>query len=334
MKPSGWAPLGLFKLKGGEYPAKAPHAALVRLLGGDATGGFSGELGSVVDALAYSTAHLLAVADGFVERVWRQRFASTVYENLAAEEAEHGLHPGPDATVRERRAALAARKLIPKGSARAPLEEALRALLGDDYVGIHVTSDSERVVWPSALGDQPQLLQAESIDRKLVQILDTISIGLGAPQTVRYEGVLPTTNGSEHTLRVGDRLLVEPEILGRAEVVTVTAVQQVIPLLAPAYLLFEATFNQAHEPSCLASTSPFPLWTSSQCELLIVVTQTAAVTIETRRQVHELLARLVTGVTTWALVQQSTDGVAGPFTLDDPVLGMLDVNPLDEATVP
>lgn len=334
MKTSAWAPLGLLKLKGGEYPAKAFHRTLVRLLGGHVTGGFSAEVGTVVDVLSYSAAHVLALADSFVDRAWRQRFAATVYENLAAEEEEHGIRPGPDATVKERRAVLASRKLAPKGSARAALEEALRTLLGDDYVGIHVTDPSDATLWPATLGDAPQLLQSATIERKLIRILDTISIGLGAPQTVRYEGILPTTDGSEHTLRIGDRLVIEPEILGRAEVVTVTAVQQVVPLLDPAYLLFEATFEQAHEPSCLGSSAPFPVWTSSQCELLIVMTQTAAVTIEKRRQVHELLARLVTGVTTWALVQQATEGTAGPFTLDDPVLGMLDVNPLDEATVP
>ena len=64
-------------------------------------------------------------------------------------------------------------------------------------------------------------------------------------------------------------------------------------------------------------------------ELVVIVKSPAAVNIEMRRQVHELLERQVPGVTTWALVAESAADQAGPFTLDDPALGMLDVTPLD-----
>lgn len=330
MKFSGWAPYGLLKYKGGEYTAKVLHGAMIRLFGGHEEGGFSGEVGSFADAFSFATAHVLALADAFVQRVWRQRFARTVYENLAAEEEEHGIQPGPGATILGRRRVLAARKRIPEGSRRAALEEALRTLLGDAYVGVHITRPDEVVRWPTNLGDSPQNLQEATVERKLIRIVDTISIGLGAPQTVTYEGVLPETL-TEHSLDVGDTLLVEPEILGRAEVVTVTAIG-----MADEAFTFTATFDEAHEPSCLATTAPMPVWTSSQCEILVVVTQAAVVTIETRRQIHELLERILTAVTTWGIAQESAEGsgTAGPFTTDDPVLGLTDANPLGEATVP
>jgi hypothetical protein len=49
------------------------------------------------------------------------------------------------------------------------------------------------------------------------------------------------------------------------------------------------------------------------------------------RQLHNLLDQVLTGVSTWAVVQESADGSmeAGPLTLDDPLLGLLDANALD-----
>ncbi len=309
---------------------------MLRLFGGENTGGFSGEKGSIADDFSYAAAHLIAMAGTYVERAWRNRFARSVYENLEEEEEEHGLHPGPMATVHERRAALAAKKMVNEGSRREALETALERLLGSNYVGIHVTHASERVMWPATLGAQPMNLQPPGAPRKLIRLLAPISIGLGAPQYVPYEGVVPTTNGFDHPLFVGEKIFVEPEIMGRAETVTISdlEIQNGQSDADPTTLLLRATFNNAHEPNCLATTKPMPIWTSSQREIVVVVKQPASVNLETRRQVHELLRSMLTGVTTWALAGETNPEEVGGFVCDHPEQGLLDSNTLGNAAVP
>ena len=153
-------------------------------------------------------------------------------------------------------------------------------------------------------------------------------MGLGAPQASPYTPISPLpAQGTLHTLAVHDRLLVEPEILGRAEVVAVEA-------LDPATLAFTATFLNAHEPGCTLTTMLFPFSSGNQRESVVVVPLATALSVEWRRQIGLVMNTLLRATSTWGVAAQSQPGQAGPFTLDDPQLGLLDVTPLSALTPP
>ncbi len=332
MKPSLFTPGALLQLKAGRPAAEAIHETVVRLFTDGSVGAISKTLGSFVDCFSFALALTVARAQRRQQKLDRETLAAGAYELLAQLEEEHGLSPGPEDTIQDRRDALLARMLAAQGSRRPSLEQALADLMGDDYIGIHLADPSTEVSnWPTSLGDDPQLLLADDVSRTLVRITQSISVGLGSSQAVTYTPVDPTSD-DEHTLTVGDRLIVQPENLGLAEPVTVTAVGT-----SGGSLTFSATFNNAHDNPSLAAQMPFPAWGSSQRHIWVVLSAAAAVDAESRRQVHELMARMVTGVTTWSICPYTGDGItdqAGPWTLDGALLGRLDMNPMGTISVP
>jgi hypothetical protein len=314
MKTSAFTPTGLLKLSGEDPLARRIYKATRAAIGAQ----LAGEQASFADCFAYAFALGVARGATLIERAFGQMLPTEVTDLLGAQEEEYGLIPSPSASITARRQALAARVLLPGGAGRLNVENALQSLLGSAFVGYHTTQPAERGVWPPALGNAPQNLVDPTVARKLLRIAPPISIGLGAPQTVVYTPVDPRPQpGSAHTLAPGDQVVIEPELLARAEVVTVLALGT-DPKTEPT---FTATFNQAHEPACWATTMPFPVWTSTQRFSLVVVEALAALDPETCRQVHELMDRIARGVSTWALVQATGPNQAGPFLLDQSPMG-------------
>jgi hypothetical protein len=310
---SAFTPCGFLELADEPSHAETLYGMMIGGLGGE----YDVSEGSRMEAFCYASAMQLAEARYTLEHAGLQISPHYVDEMMADRELEYGITAGPSDTLWTRRAVLAARKVLPRGARREAVVDALQTLLGDGFVFYRTTKPAEILNWPSALGDQPQNLQLPGVPRKLISITPTISIGLGAPQEVTYTR-LDTTQSE---LLVGDDLVVEPEILGRAEVVTVEAV--VAPPLGP--YAFTATFDQAHEPGCLATTQPFPAWVGSQRFALIIVTAAAATNPETRRKIDELMQRVARGVSTWAIVAQSGAGTAGPFTIGVSPLGSVPI---------
>lgn len=333
MKPSLFAPNGLLLLKGGKPLAEAIHSTVVRLFT-DGTDGaaFSSDVGSFVDCFSFALARVVARAQRRHEQVTGEMLAQKVYFLLAQLEEEHGLRPAYGDTLKQRRDALLVRLRAREGSRRPALEQALMDLLGDTYVGIHVADPATEVsVWPETLGDSPQMFGAPNMPRKLVRISNAISV-MGS-QPVTYVPVDPDpVSDTEQTVLVGDQLVVGVENLGTAETVTVTGVS--LSGEGDGDRVFVATFTKAHEPNCLAVAMPFPAWGSSQRHIWVVLTEDAALDADTRRKTHETMARMVTGITTWSICPQTTGAAAGPWTLDHPVMGALDMNPMGLITVP
>jgi hypothetical protein len=331
MQPSLFAPPGLDLLVGTEPLAQQLHKTALRLFSNSTidNGGLSTEEGSLVDLFCFMLAISLAVAATTVKRVDAERTGGKAYFSLSKQEKEHQLSPAAADTLKTRRAALTAAKRVPRGSRRAELEQMLRDLLGDDYLGLHVSSGAEVVSFPEDLGLQPQLLIDVVSPRKLLRIIPAICTDLGGSKTVQYEAVDPLSIDSDHTLVVGDKLVIEPELLHRAEVVTITAVSN-----EDDGLFFTAEFDNAHEPNCWAVQMPFPVWTSTQRQLLIALSADAASDPDKRGKANVALEKTLTGVTTWALCGSSGSGTIGPWTIGDPQLGKLGQNPLGIITVP
>lgn len=310
-KLSLFTPLGLLKMSSAPSPAKVIYDAKKAALGGDGTN-FVIRQGSRLGARLYAESIMEALIDEKIRRAGNQDLPSKVFEQLPDREREFGLTPAAGDSFHGRKLALAARMLLPGGATRNNVENALRTLLGDDFIAYRTILPGERVKWPANLGDQPMNLKRPDIPRKLIRITDPITIGLGSPQLVGFSAVSPPATADDPVLRKGDVLVVEPEVLGRTETVTVTGVFQD----DFGGMTFRATFNQAHETNAWASTAPYPLWISTQRTCLVVLSASAAVDPEKRRQTNDLLARILRGVSTWSIVAQTAPNQAGPFVLN------------------
>ncbi len=332
MKFSAFAPFGALEFKAGQPVEKALYEAIIRALGsGD---GLTVEKGSFTDCFAFMSARLIGFASRKLERGADQIFARKVYDLLSVHEAEHKITPSPTATIPQRKRALLAKKMARQGSRPAALGEQLRTLLGTEFVGLHIVEPGERLVWPADLNDQPMLLAPAEMDRKIATSILPISINLGSPHVLPYIPIDPAMEDGSGIFRVGDKVIIEPEILGRCERVTVDGTGTTI-IDSTTYNTITVTPNNAHEPMCTIASLPYPLWMSTQRELVVIVKPSVVQSTSKMRQVHNLLDQALTGVTTWAVVQESpvVSNQCGPFTLDDPVLGLLDANSLDAGTV-
>lgn len=333
MKPSAFAPHGLLQLRSGTPAAQVLHESILSLFSDGSEFALSTELGSFVDCFAFAFARILAKLQLRIEKLDRSRLAANAWELLPALEEEFGLRPAPTDGVQARRAALLAAMKAALGSRRTALEQALSDLLGSDYVGIHVHSTSDVDLWPTDLGDSPMLLALPDIPRKLVSLPLAVSTGLGALQWVSYDPIDPLPdNAEEGTLLQGDQIVVGVENLGLAETVTIENVSDAGEGMD--YPVMQVLLNNPHGPGSLAAAMPFPAWGSSQRHIYVVVSEDAAQDAEKRRKVHEQMARMVTGVTTWSISPVNASGGAGPLTLGDAVLGRLGMNPFGTITVP
>ena len=330
MQTSEFTTGGLLLLSSETPSAELLHQTALRLLSTGQPGDLSTELGSFVDCLAYALAVVFARIQHRQRQIDGERIALTSYELLDALEEEYGLQHGANDTIAQRQLALLAAVKPVLGSRRPVLEQALHDLLGAGYVGIKVRdpNNGEVDLWPPNLNDDPMLLAEATITRKIVRLKQTISTGLGSPQSMVYEPIFPTAVLG-HTLAVGDKLIIGPENLGLAERVTVESIAVDDP-----QLLFTATFNNAHDAEILGVQMPFPAWGSSQRHVFVGVTDDVTLDAEKLRRIHALMARHVTTCTTWSICSSSDGEHIGPWTLDDAVLGRLDFNPMAIISIP
>jgi hypothetical protein len=256
-------------------------------------------------ARLYATAMCLASADLQNIRAGNNRIPGKATELLPELERDYQVIPPYSATLEDRRAVLSAREKAVRGNRREAVEDALSTLLGPAFVRYETTDVADIVAWPSAPGDVG-VFAAPGAQHKSFSIGAAISL-VGVPLSVPI-----TLTGGSLPPVVGETYCVDPDSRGAPEKITVAQV-----LFDGARIV--TTFARAHEPGT-AAVRPHPMWVSNQRCVVVVVTVAAAQDPETRRQINELMARMMRGVTQWGI---TTD--AGPFTPDDPLLGDLRV---------
>lgn len=102
--------------------------------------------------------------------------------------------------------------------------------------------------------------------------------------------------------------------------------------LLPSPRSFTATFVYGHDVGATVTTMDWPYWWSTQHLVFVVVSSTAAIDSESRRQVNEFMARATRGVGLWAIVQPTipgSPGVLGPYSLTDSAIGTVPLGTFD-----
>lgn len=309
---SDLTPLELYELSGEAPIAERIYDALVASFGDQ----FDMAVGeSRQEAWCYAEALGTARAAVCQESAALQNLPDWVDELLPVREDEYGIRPAWNATFSERVDEYRRRMVRPGTWTANAITALLSELLGTDFIAYRPTPVAEAARFPTLCGTTPMNLQAPTVARKIVRLLRPVSsTGL---QPVLYEVVaLPAdaVSTASTNLVPGDALVVEPEIEGIAERVTVTAVTT-----SPA--TFSASFSKAHTDGCLAFTQPFPHWVSTKRHSLVVLTPEAAVDPAKRRVVDMWMRRMVRASSTWDIVSSADEIVTDSFSIGVSPLG-------------
>lgn len=259
--------------------------------------------GTRAEAWCYATARGLARVAATLRRAKNQASASKLTELLPRREWEFGLIPGPRDDLPTRRRATAAAALRNNGASLGNVTAALRALLGDAFVAYLPTAYADAVVYPPNPSASNELLLSFVPTAPKTFIIDSPIVNVGTETWFLWH----RADTSAPMPAAGDVVMVDGETSQR-ERVTLTNVY-------PGDGLASATFGKAHEAGAVASTMPFPFWWSTARYNVVVVKDSAAIDPETRRKTHELLGKILRGVSTWAIVAET--GHAGGFVLAD-----------------
>lgn len=298
---SEFSPLGHFAFSGRQPRGQVIYESMRASLGEN----YSTDRNGLEMARLYAQAMGIASALYTLDRAVNNIIPTKATELLTELEREWGLVAGAVDTLPVRRAALAIRRLLPRGATREAIEDALTQLLGADFISYEPIAEVDRVTWGGdGIGS---FVKANKTPRKLIRIVGAISTGLGSPQIVTYEAFVPGEPLPD--LLPGETLVVDPAVL--AEAVTVES---------RAGATFTATFDSPHDPGTPATTQPMPIWGSTGRVNIVTVTSAAAADARTREAIDDLMRRALRGVSTWHIADAS-----GPFTVG---VGKIGITPL------
>lgn len=318
---SAFTPFGAgFEFSGDDSHGERFYRQFLSLLGEQS---YSTEEETRMRAWCYAWAMHLARVRYTLEHAGFQLDPLKIVEMLALRESEYGLVPGPNDGMDARRAALAARLLAQKGGDFNNIKNSLLTLLDDSFVQYIVTQYADATLFPPNIGDQPMNLVTPTREAKLLSLTNAVTTGLGAPQWVFYETFdipdVPDDEAQPKVVFIGETFIVDPGSNLNFETVTVLDTRE----LSPGFPEFRATFNNPHPAGAVMSNMPFPLWCSTKRFNLVVLDAAAAANAETRRQINELLDKMVRSVSTWNIVQEDpmNPGFTGTFTVGVGPLG-------------
>jgi len=318
---SAFTPFGLLDYSSDPSPAENIYNAGAKLLG--APENFSLEPGSHAEAMLYADAMGLARVFQTDRKMRNQLDPLKATDMLPVYEAAYGLIPKPTDTIPQRQAALASAMRAPEGATVAAVTAALQAALGSDFVSYRLTPVSEIVNFPASPGDanSPSKWTDKGVSPQVVRLTGAV-VSLGVPVAVPYETIV---DAGEPRILVGEQIVVSVNNIGLAERVNITAIGAGT---------FTATFTKVHEVGDIATTAYFPFWRTTKKHSLVVLTRAATLDPEKRRTVNEIMKRMVTGWSTWAISPKIDGTHAGGFIVDDATRGRVDFNNIDTFTYP
>ena len=303
-----------------EFSSKPPRAqsiyeSLVSMNGGNFDDNFSGP----INAEWYAIAMAAGCARDTLERVENQADPETVHEMLPVQESMYGLSPGPFDSTNARRAALAARYAVARRPTLPNVTQALRLLLGEDFVAWVPNP----VATPSPAAIPADKCKAATARFKTLRLLDNVtSVG---SQRVRYTPL----DGDATDLQDRETVVIDPGLSGIEELITVIGPRDGVKILATdpdPVGAFTATFANAHAAGAVGITSAWPNWSSYKKHSLVIVKNGRATDPILRAKVTDLLSRMLSGSSTWDVVQENTTpGTCGPFRVGEPGIGIVPI---------
>lgn len=289
---------------GFRFSSRAPHGQRIyEALKASQGDTYDESFESRQSARLYAAAMSMAAAQYQIDRALNNANPLTATELLGKIETDYQISPGYQQTLQERREIADARRKVTRGARRESVEDALRTLLGDDFVAYETTEASDRVTWPASPQTVGTFKRVGSPKKGFRLTQHVVTTGVAATVTVAaIPGLALPMPGDTYTIDPDSR---NPN----AERITITA--------ATAGTI-TAVFTKPHASGAIAM-SPHPLWISSQRYSRIVLRFAAANNPETRRKINEIMARMLRGVSRWFIAHDE-----GSFLIEDPQRGLLD----------
>lgn len=321
---SDFTPFGLLEFSSDPSEAEKIYGALRSGYRDPNTGHPSLDLseGTYQEAKLYAWAMGMGDARMALRQVDAERLPETSYYNLKAHERRYKIVPEPDASVPDRRRALAARRKAARGARYEAVVDALETILGDAFIAFRPIRVSEAVATPADPSGGPGLFKRHEVPAKSIRIVGAAA-RITVPMIVAYENSNPR-EAAIHLLK-GDELAVDPGHWDLAERVTVEEA-----FVEGDQRFFQTTFTRPHDANTYATTGNIPLWANTKRHVLIVATSAAARSPQTRARIHDQMQRMMRAPTTWEIVEPNVDGVTvGPFKLGQSPLGSVPVEAMN-----
>lgn len=300
---SAFAPFGLFDFSSDTSPAESAYNAIV----GNVGKAFAPTVGSYAEAKIFAIAIMLGCAKATIRRAANQRVPTKSVDKLPTLERNYGIVPGPTDTVIQRQDRVAARKMLMRGSREEAVTTELIALLGADLIKYRVAKAADRVVYPTdprTVGTFPRV-DAELLFGVLDEPIGFPSSAVAVHVTLRTASTRPLA---------GMKITIEPEVDGIAEAADIVSwTPDTVggqPSLTSGTLVVSCA-NPHSEGAQITNASP--LWRSTQREVCVIVSIAAAKDAETRRKIHEIMARHCRTATRWEIMAASSSTTVGPF---------------------
>ena len=286
---SAFTPCGMLRFSSADSAAKKAYNTLASLQGG----AFSLTQGTDAEAKTYATAMLLGRAAQALERAKNQRDPLQANELLPVLEQNFDGVPLTTQTLDQRRQAQATRMKRPAGGRRTDIEQALVAALGADFIAYRPTSNTEASVVPTD-PTTGGIFSRPDIAPKRYQLTAPITqIGTSIAYVAALFGSAPLAQGDSIVMDCGNR-----------------SQREVIPIIkVGSPTAFLATFTKSHDVGAICTTGPFPAWSSTKRESIIVLSDAAVVDPVRRNKAHAVMRKYARGVSTWNLC-----GVTGMST--------------------
>jgi len=253
---------------------------------------------SLNSARLYADAMCMASAQYQLDRALNNRNPALATELLTQLEKDFQVTPGYRDSLKQRRDYLSALAKVSRGNSQAVIENALRLVLGTDFVSYtHLTTPP----WPvDPTATSVFAVAGETTKQFMIQpcVVDT-----GSLISVNFVPV-----GASEPPRKGEHYTVDPDPLSTVEVIKIDS---------STATSISAVFSRSHDPGTIATRS-YPFWSSHRRYSVITTTLAASQDPEKRRKVNNLMTRAARGVSQWCIVSNS-----GSFVLDSTTRGVL-----------
>ncbi len=268
---------------------------------------YSVEFDSLVAARLYANAMAFGRCKYEIERAGQQFRPSRALENLPLLERELGVVPEPGSTIAQRRAAVVVASRIPRGASRPNVEAIMAELFGADFVAYVTNPIADSVYWPAAPATAGVYVKPGT-PRSVFTLMAHVT-AVGTPVAVQVQLI----TGLIEQLSIGTPFVIDAGNFTRQETCVISAVSG----SGATQRTITATFTKPHSWGVILATGRHPSQYTSKRENLFVLSDAAAADAKARKRLHRTARRLLRGISTWSVADDS-----GPFKVGEGRIGI------------